>query len=103
MATDWKNDRYWDLDLFEIPKEEHPPMTTDDYRYIIQGIEAMIDDAMKAFGYIADTGYRYRILDKLSTLVSHREWTYREEIDKTREIFIRYLEDCNKMIQQRAR
>ena len=65
MAND---DKYWDLELFESPKKEYPPMTTDDYRYIIAGIGKMIDEVAKAFTNIHTASQRYRIIDRLNTL-----------------------------------
>lgn len=89
MAYD---DKYWDLELFESPKKEYPPMTTDDYRYIIAGIGKMIDEVSKAFINIHTASYRYRIIDRLNTLVSGREWKHPGEVDSAFRMLIKDIE-----------
>lgn len=97
-------DKYWDLDLFEVPAApKYEPLTEDDWRYIVKGIGQMIQDVFDIQKEIRNQSFKYRILERLCLLVSEREWHSRKDVDNASVTLHRDLEYYRALDQKQQR
>lgn len=89
-------------------EEKNLHLSEEDYQYILEVISQMIDRLFAVHGMLRSETFKYRIFDRFTCLVSHREWKTRDEVDlayalfeKDCNMFLRYDQEHQKLIKDR--